>query len=177
VKPRGEPPVIGYYGALEDWFDADLVADVAERNPGWRFVLVGRVVSVDASRLKRLPNVSMPGEQPYALLPGWLHGFDVAIVPFKRTPLTEATNPVKAYEMLAAGKPIVSVPIPEMVALGSLVRLASTPEEFETAIADALRPESADAIEARRAFAREHTWGRRFEALAPAVRALFERGN
>jgi len=167
--------VIGYYGALEDWFDADLVADLAERNPGWRFVLVGRVVSVDASRLARLPNVSLPGEQPYPLIPGWLHQFDVALIPFKRTPLTEATNPVKAYEMLAAGKPIVSVPIPEMVALGPLVRLAGTVEEFEREIIAALRPEAADVIEARRAFAREHTWAKRFAALAPAVGATFER--
>jgi GT2 family glycosyltransferase len=175
VKAPGTPPVIGYYGALEDWFDADLVADLAERNPGWRFVLVGRVVSVDASRLARLPNVSLPGEQPYPLIPGWLHGFDVALIPFKRTPLTEATNPVKAYEMLAAGKPIVSVPIPEMVALGPLVRLAGTVAEFERQITASLRPEGADVIAARRAFAREHTWAKRFGVLAPAVGALFGR--
>jgi len=175
VKAPGTPPAIGYYGALEDWFDADLVADLAERNPGWRFVLVGRVVSVDTSRLARLPNVSLPGEQPYSLIPGWLHQFDVALIPFKRTPLTEATNPVKAYEMLAAGKPIVSVPIPEMVALGPLVRLAGTALEFEREITAALCPEGAGVIEARRAFAREHTWARRFAALAPAVRALFGR--
>ena len=110
-----------------------------------------------------------PGEQPYALVPGWLHRFDVAIIPFKRTPLTEATNPVKAYEMLAAGKPIVSVPIPEVVALGPLVRLAATAAEMEHAIADALRPEPPEVIEARRAFAREHTWDRRYEALAAAL--------
>jgi glycosyltransferase involved in cell wall biosynthesis len=173
VKPRGEPPVIGYYGALEDWFDADLVADVAERRPDWRFVLVGRVVSVDVSRLEKLSNVTLPGEQPYALIPGWLHQFDVAIVPFKRLPLTEATNPVKAYEMLAAGKPIVSVPIPEMVALPPLVRLASTAAEMEREIAAALQPEAPAVIEARRAFAREHTWEKRFLVLAPATRAAF----
>ena len=173
VKPRGEPPVIGYYGALEDWFDADLVADVAERRPDWQFVLVGRPVSVDTSRLATLANVSLPGEQPYALIPGWLHQFDVAIVPFKRLPLTEATNPVKAYEMLAAGKPIVSVPIPEMAALGPLVRLASTAAEMEREIAAALPPEAPAVIEARRAFAREHTWAKRFERLAPATRAAF----
>ena len=173
VKPRGEPPVIGYYGALEDWFDAALVADVAERRPDWRFVLVGRVVSVDASRLSRLPNVTLAGEQSYALIPGWLHQFDVAIVPFKRLPLTEATNPVKAYEMLAAGKAVVSVPIPEMVALGPLVRLAGTAAEMEREIAAALVPEDPARIEARRAFAREHTWAKRFEVLAPATRAAF----
>ncbi len=175
ARTRGEPPVIGYYGALEDWFDADLVADVAERRPDWKFVLVGRPVSVDTSRLSRLPNVSLPGEQPYATIPGWLHQFDVAIIPFKRTPLTEATNPVKAYEILASGKPIVSVPIPEMVALGPLVRLAGTAEELEREILAALRPEDPAVIEARRAFAREHTWSKRFEVLAPATRATFRR--
>jgi GT2 family glycosyltransferase len=169
TKAPGARPVIGYYGALEDWIDADLVADVAALRPDWSFILVGRPVSIDQSRLKRLPNVALPGEQPYALVPGWLHQFDVAIIPFKRTPLTEATNPVKAYEMLAAGKPIVSVPIPEMVALGPLVRLASTAEEMVRAIEDALRPETAEVIEARRAFAREHTWDRRFASLAKAL--------
>jgi glycosyltransferase involved in cell wall biosynthesis len=176
LKPRAEPPVIGYYGALEDWIDTGLVADLAERRRDWRFVLVGRPVSADVSRLAALPHVALPGEQPYSAIPGWLYRFDVAIIPFKRTPLTEATDPVKAYEMLASGKPIVSVPIPEMVPLGRLVRLASTAEEFERAIADALRPEAPAVIEARRAYAREHTWRARFAVLAPATRATFARG-
>jgi GT2 family glycosyltransferase len=175
-KPVGTtPPVVGYYGAIEDWLDTDLVADLAERRPDWKFVLVGRPVSADVSRLAALPNVSLPGEQAYALIPGWLHQFDVAIIPFKRLPLTEATNPVKAYEILAAGKPIVSVPIPEMAAMGPLVRLASTAEEFERAIEGALAPEDAAIVEARRAFARQHTWAQRFEVLAPATRAAFTR--
>lgn len=175
TKAPGPRPVIGYYGALEDWIDADLVADVAERRPDWSFVLVGRPVSLDTSRLSRLANVSMPGEQPYPLIPGWLHQFDVAIIPFKRTPLTEATNPVKAYEILASGKPIVSVPIPEMAALGPLVRLAATAAKMEREIANALAAEDPALIEARRAFAREHTWSKRFLVLAAATTALFAR--
>jgi len=172
-RPHGERPVIGYYGALEDWFDADLVADLAERRPDWSFVLVGRTVGADTSRLSRLDNVSLCGEQPYSAIPEWLDRFDVAIVPFKRTPLTEATNPVKAYEILAAGKPIVSVPIPEMALLGDLVRLAGNPEEFEREIEAGLLDEDRATIEARRAFAREHTWSRRFGVLAPATRGVF----
>jgi glycosyltransferase involved in cell wall biosynthesis len=175
VKPRHETPVMGYYGALEDWFDADLVADLAQRRPDWKFILVGRPVSVDLSRLGRLANVELPGEQPYALIPGWLHRFDVAIIPFKRTPLTEATNPVKAYEMLAAGKPIVSVPIPEMKAIAPLVRLAETAEQFEREIAAALEPEDPAGVEERRAFARQHTWWERFAVLEPATRATLRR--
>jgi GT2 family glycosyltransferase len=175
AKPRGEPTVIGYYGALEDWIDTDLVADVAERRRDWRFVLVGRPVSADVSRLERLPHVALAGEQPYPAIPGWLYQFDVAIIPFKRTPLTEATDPVKAYEILASGKPIVSVPIPEMVALGSLVRLASTAEEFEREIEAGLAERDPAAVEARRAHARQHTWAKRFAVLAPATRAAFTR--
>jgi len=108
----------------------------------------------------------MPGEKHYSVIPDWLGRFDVAILPFKRTALTEATNPVKAYEILASGKPLVSVPIPEMASLVPLVRLASTVDEFEKEIADALEGDSDELIEQRQAFARLHTWEERFELLS-----------
>lgn len=175
VRPRtrGPRPVVGYYGAIADWFDADLVADLAERRPDWDFILVGSTFTADTSRLSRLPNVLLPGEQPYADLPHWLDRYDVTIVPFRRLPLTEATNPVKAYEMLAAGKPVVAVPIPEMAQLAPLVRLASTPAEFEEQITRALAESDPDLVEQRRAFARENTWERRYAGLAPRVAATF----
>jgi glycosyltransferase involved in cell wall biosynthesis len=163
-RARNARPVIGYYGAIADWFDSALVADLAERRPDWDFLLIGSTYGADISRLARLPNVSLPGEEPYESLPEWLGRFDVAIIPFKRTKLTEATNPVKVYEMLAGGKPIVSVPLPEVAALAPLVRLASNAEEFEREIA-ALLAHPDEGIEARRAFAKEHTWERRFEVL------------
>jgi glycosyltransferase involved in cell wall biosynthesis len=166
-------PVIGYYGAIADWFDSALVAELAERRPDWDFLLIGSTYAGDISRLVKLPNVSVTGEEPYESLPMWLGRFDVAIIPFKRTPLTEATNPVKVYEMLAGGKPVVSVPIPEVAALAPLVRLASTAEEFEQEIAAALVDD--DDGEARRAFARENTWERRFDVLAAAVEAVVAR--
>src|SRR5437763_3041915 len=131
---RPKRPLIGYYGAIADWFDSDLVADLAERRPDWDFILVGSTFSADLSRLSQLSNVTLPGEKPYAEIPDWLAKFDVAILPFKRMPLTEATNPVKAYEIFAAGKPIVSVPLPEMLLLAPLARLASTTAEFEREI-------------------------------------------
>jgi glycosyltransferase involved in cell wall biosynthesis len=165
-------PVIGYYGAIADWFDSQLVADLATRRPEWDFVLVGSPYLGDLSRLARLPNVSLPGEQPYASIPEWLGRFDVAIIPFRRTKLTEATNPVKVYEMLAAGKPIVSVPIPEVAALAPLVRLASTADEFEREIAAAIAEDDDDAVERRRAFAREQTWEQRFDTFSAFLSRL-----
>ena len=167
-------PVIGYYGAIADWFDSALVAELAERRPDWDFLLIGSTYGAGISRLAQMPNVSLPGEEPYESLPQWLGRFDVAIIPFKRTKLTEATNPVKVYEMLAGGKPIVSVPLPEVAALAPLVRLASSADEFEREIVDVLAHPD-EGIDARRAFAKEHTWERRFEVLrgvtTAAVRA------
>ncbi|HEU0048510.1 MAG TPA: glycosyltransferase, partial [Nitrososphaera sp.] len=121
--------------------------------------------------------VSLLGEKHYAEIPDWVSKFDVVIIPFKRTPLTESTNPVKAYEILAAGKPIVSVPIPEMRALSRFVRLASDAKEFEKEISDALTDNEPKQIEARRAFAKENTWEKRYEALAPAVRNVFAKAS
>ena len=174
---RGGRPVIGYYGAIADWFDSDLVVDLAERRPDWDFVLVGSTDLGDVSRLSKLANVRLTGEKPYAEIPEWLARFDVALLPFKRAPLTEATNPVKAYEILASGKPLVSVPLPEMIALAPLVRLASTPREFETEIMAALEPGDARLVEERRAFARANTWQRRFEEFAQAVPDAFPRAS
>lgn len=172
-RTREVRPVIGYYGAIADWFDADLVADLAERRPDWDFILVGSTFTADTSRLSKLPNVLLPGEQPYATLPHWLDRFDVAIVPFRRIPLTEATNPVKAYEMLAAGKPVVAVPIPEVALLAPLVRLASTAAEMEAQISETLAEDDPELVERRRAFARKNTWARRYADLAPRVAATF----
>jgi glycosyltransferase involved in cell wall biosynthesis len=171
-KPKAARPVIGYYGAIADWFDSDLVADLAERRPDWDFVLVGGTFTGDVSRLSRLANVTLTGEKPYAEVPDWLARFDVTILPFKRLPLTEATNPVKAYEIFAAGKPLVSVPLPEMAQFAPLVRLAADAASFEREIRVALEEADGELVRRRRAFAKEHTWQKRFEALAPAIRDL-----
>jgi GT2 family glycosyltransferase/glycosyltransferase involved in cell wall biosynthesis len=174
---KSERTVIGYYGAIADWFDADLVADLAKRRPDWDFVLVGSTFSADIQRLSKLPNVSLPGEKHYAEIPDWLGQFDVAIIPFKRIELTEATNPVKAYEILASGKPVVSVPIPEMASLVPLVRLASSAEEFEKEIIEALAENQPGLVDQRRDFAKENTWQKRYETLAPSVRSIFPKAS
>ncbi|HEV8230937.1 MAG TPA: glycosyltransferase, partial [Thermoanaerobaculia bacterium] len=174
---NGSRPIIGYYGAIADWFDSDLVADLAERRSDWDFVLIGDTFTADLERLRTLSNVRLLGEKLYSEIPDWLASFDAAIIPFKRVPLTEATNPVKAYEILAAGKPLVSVPLPEMVRLGPLVRLASDAPEFDEQISSALEATDWRAIAERQAFARENTWESRFAFLAPQVAAAFPKAS
>lgn len=177
ASKRHKRPVIGYYGAIADWFDSDLVADLAEKRPDWDFVLVGSTYTADLTRLSKLPNVTLPGEKPYAEIPQWLGRFDVALLPFKRVPLTEATNPVKAYEILAAGKPLVSVPLPEMIPMSAVVRFGSTASEFEREIAAALTEKDPALLEERRRFARENTWQKRFDVLLPATRSVFPKAS
>lgn len=162
-------PVIGYFGAISEWFDVALVAELARRRTDWDFLLVGSTWNTNVRALRRLPNVTLAGEQPYASLPQWIERFDACIIPFRRTPLTEATNPVKAYEMLASGRPVVSVPLPEVVALTPHVRLAGTPVEFERELEAALGERDAAHAESRRAFARGETWDRRASELLAAI--------
>ncbi len=184
VHSPAQRPQIGYYGAIADWFDSDLMADLAQRRPDWDFLLVGATATAYLKRLSHLPNVQLLGEQPYASLPDWLRRMDVLLIPFKRLPLTEATNPVKAYEILAAGKPLVSVPLPEVVALNKqgnerepIVQLAGTADEFERELALALANNTPQLAAQRRAFARAHTWQARCDELLPAARACFPQAS
>lgn len=107
-------PVIGYYGAISDWFDWEKVCYVAKRRPEWDVVLIGGVTNYK-KELERYSNIKLLGEMAYDQLPKALAGFDVCIIPFDTsTNLIKATNPVKFYEYLSAGKKIVATDIPEL---------------------------------------------------------------
>ncbi|MBM3746393.1 MAG: glycosyltransferase [Acidobacteria bacterium] len=164
-------PIVGYYGAISTWFDVDLVASLATQRRGWSFVLIGATAGADVRTLQALPNVHLLGEIPYADLPTHLHQFDVCIIPFKAGRLTEATNPVKLYEYLSAGKPVVTVPLPEVMPFvqGRLAYAASGEAEFLTALELALREDSAERRAARVAFSSSNTWAERFAALKSAI--------
>ena len=132
------------------------MADLAELRPGWKFELIGSTYTGDVSRLAKLPNVALLGEKPYAELPRLMAGWDCCIIPFKRIPLTEATNPVKAYEMLAAGKPLVAVDLPELrpMAREGLLSLADDARGFAEAIEGAVAGDGRTERDRRRALRR-----------------------
>jgi GT2 family glycosyltransferase/glycosyltransferase involved in cell wall biosynthesis len=158
--------VIGYYGAIAEWFDLELVAAVAKKFRECCLVLVGSDTVRAKSKLGRLPNVKFIGEVPYRELPYYLYGFDVCILPFKVMPLTRATNPVKVYEYLSAGRQVVSIDLPEMEQFGDLVRVANNHSDFISAVDAALNQEpDPDAVRKRQAFAKEQTWTHRVDTL------------
>jgi len=179
-------PVVGYYGAISAWFDIAAVAEASRRHPEWSFALVGDTAGASLESLDGRPNVHRFGEVPYEKLPAYVAGFDVCTIPFERTPLTEATNPVKLYEYLATGKPIVARRLPELEPFAGVVTLYDAREEFVGALERAVREQgTADLADRRRALARENTWEVRYRDLRqrldtikpPSTNALPPRGR
>lgn len=166
--------VIGYFGAIAEWFDLDLVRAVAQAHPDALVLLVGNDTAGAGAALADLPNVRLTGEVPYADLPYWLHGFDVCLLPFKVIPLTLATNPVKVYEYLAAGKPVVSVDLPELSQFGGRVHVAGDRAQFIGHVGAALAAGSGAGADERQAFAAGQTWAHRAEAFDQALAGLEE---
>ncbi|WP_240201609.1 glycosyltransferase [Pseudomonas sp. PDNC002] len=164
-RDRLQRQVIGYFGAIASWFDHELVANIAEAFPQHVILLIGADTVGAAARLRRFANVEFIGEVPYTALPYYVHGFDLCILPFRISALTLATNPVKVYEYLAAGKPVVSVDLPEITQFGSLVQVAGNGEAFIAAIELALATPTREQIAQRQAFAAQQTWAHRVDAL------------
>lgn len=162
-------PIIGYYGAISDWFDMKLVAHCATQRPDWNFVLIGATFGADLQPVAGLENVHFLGEKPYKDLPGYLAYFDVCTIPFKVIPLTLATNPVKFYEYLSSGKPVVSIELPELLAYQEDCYLARNPDAFLAQLERAYNERKDEKLIGRRLkLASENSWDARVSAILEA---------
>lgn len=164
-------PVVGYMGAISQWFDLEAIRILAEKHPDWRFVLLGPV-QIDIRSVQDLNNVWFLGKKEYRHLPLYAEKFDVATIPFKINRLTKAVNPVKIYEYFALGKPVVSSRLPELEQFENLCSLADNTEDFvlkvEKALANLQSSDtriSNDTITMRKNVAKENTWERRCEEI------------
>jgi len=168
-------PVVGYYGAISEWFDAPGVLWAARSHPDWSFVLIGDTWGADVSRFSMCDNITLLGEKPYADLPAYLSAFDVCTIPFLRIPLTQATNPVKFYEYLSTGKPIVAASLPDLRRFNAVIHTYSTPKQFVTCLETALAVESPQLARRRRAIAQENTWPKRYQQIKACLKELYGR--
>ncbi len=157
---------VGYVGSLDFWFDIETVHVAATRHPEWEFVLFGRIESNEIRHLGSLPNVRLMGEVPYATLRFHLGSMDVCMIPFRISPLTLATNPLKLYEYFACGHPVVSSPLPEVQEFKDLVYIASGPEQFVAQLEAAMDENSLSNAIGRRVVAERESWGARCSAIA-----------
>jgi GT2 family glycosyltransferase/glycosyltransferase involved in cell wall biosynthesis len=162
-------PVAGYVGAIAEWFDVELVQDLAHARPDWHFVLIGRA-SVDVTAISSLSNVHFLGEKPYEVVPAYVSEFDVCLIPFRVDALTAATDPVKFYEYLSAGRPVIATPLPELEPHRDVATLAPDAAAFAAALDGARRDDSPEARAARRSFAIDHSWDGRVDDVERILR-------
>ncbi len=158
-------PRIGFVGAITGYkLDLPLLRRLAVSHPEWSIVLIGKVGEgdpwADIGPLASVPNVHLLGPRPYAELPAYLKGFDVAILPSAQNAYTRGMFPMKFFEYLAAGCPVVSTALPALRAYGHVASLAESEAAFVTAVERCLRGQTPP-IDARLDVAREHTYERR----------------
>ena len=165
-------PVIGYYGALHK-LDMQLIQAMATARPHWSFLFIGPFQGyqgADVSPLGELQNVHLLGARPHESLPNYLRGVNVAILPVQVNQLTLNMCPLKLYEFLAAGKPVVSADLPEVRAVaGDLVKTARNATEFIRRIEECLAEDDPSLVKRRTALADQNSWEARFAMLETLI--------
>jgi glycosyltransferase involved in cell wall biosynthesis len=170
-------PVIGFFGLIEEWIDQDLIAFLAKSRPSWSFVFIGRA-AVDTMRISSFSNLYLLGPRPYSEMPAYAKGFDVATIPFVVNELTLDSNPLKLREYLAAGRAVVSTPLPEICKYEPIVQIAKTYEEFVEKIEFALKTNGPEQIQKRIEAVAHESWESRVEDISKIVQShLQNRGK
>ena len=126
-------PRLGFFGVIDERFDIELLNSLATERPDWQFVMIGPVVKIDPDTLPKHPNIHYLGAKKYDELPAYLAGWDIALLLFARNESTRFISPTKTPEYLAAGKPVISTSIRDVVRpYGDLelVRIADAPTDF-----------------------------------------------
>jgi glycosyltransferase involved in cell wall biosynthesis len=152
---------LGFFGVIDERMDYDLLREVSAQRPAWQIILIGPTAKIDPASLPRAANIHYLGPKSYAVLPDYLAGWDVALLPFARNEATRYISPTKTPEYLAAGKPVVSTSIHDVVrpyGQQGLARIADTPSDFIAAVEDALGEDAAERTRAADAFLSHMSW-------------------
>jgi glycosyltransferase involved in cell wall biosynthesis len=185
--PSGRP-IVGYYGVIDERIDLDLITYVSNVMPQVNFIMIGPFAKIDPASLSHPANVHYLGKKDYAELPAYLKGFNVAMMPFALNDSTKFISPTKTLEFMAAGKPVVSTPIYDVVRdYSDCVSIARDPEDFVAAIRDCLAesPASRSSREAHYdSILRKTSWDstvqsmlEKIEAALPQTRAYHGTGQ
>ena len=168
-------PRLGFFGVIDERIDFELIAMLATAKPDWQIMMVGPCVKIDPSSLPRRQNIHYFGQQAYAQLPAFLAGWDVCLQPFALNEATRFISPTKTLEYMAAGLPIVSTPITDVVEpFGEIVRIARGPRAFLHACELALA-ESAAEKEHRTALMRAALAGTSWDRTVAQMHELIQR--
>lgn len=170
-------PRLGFFGVVDERMDLALLREVAERRPDFHLVLIGPFAKIDPAELPRRPNIHYLGPKKYDELPRYIAGWDVAVMPFALDESTRFISPTKTLEYLAAGKPVISTPIPDVVrpyGQRGFVRIARDAAELVAATVAALAERGTPAFESRRescdAFVARTSWDRTWAHMHALLR-------
>jgi glycosyltransferase involved in cell wall biosynthesis len=167
-------PIVLFSGNLAPHkVDFDLIEFLSRQNPQWTVVLIGPLweglPQKRADRLQGLPNIQLLGFVPYEKLPSYLKAADVLIIPYLLNEVTEKVFPIKFFEYLATGKPIVATALPSLSDYGQAVALCRTYETFAQAVGEAIQSDSEEKQKRRLDLARQNTWEHRLEEMSAAI--------
>jgi glycosyltransferase involved in cell wall biosynthesis len=176
-------PVYGYIGGITEKLDFDLLETVAARveTDGGCLVLVGPInvppgePSNRVERLRASPGVIFTGKKPAEEIPDYVRAFDVGLIPYKMGDQARSIDPLKLYEYLAFGKPVVAVDIPSMQSFGKVVRIAKDPDDFSRLMREAALDKDDMRAAERRALASEQSWEKRAAQISDAIEAILPR--
>lgn len=167
-------PILGYFGAIAKWFDYELIKNIAGRHPEWNIVLIGWDYddTIKKSGIEEFKNIHYLGIKEYGILPEYAVWFDVCILPFLINEITNSTSPIKLFEYMALGKPVVATPIREVSNYKSPL-VAGTPDEFVKKVSQALQlkddPAYLGMVDGE---AKDNTWKKRFDDLDGILTSL-----
>jgi UDP-galactopyranose mutase len=185
-RPQVEPddqaalprPRAGYFGVIDERMDFSLVAQLADLEPGLQLVMVGPTAKISPSDLPRRPNIHWLGIKRYDELPAYIAGWDVALLPFAHNEATRFTSPTKVPEYLAAGKPVVSTAIRDVVhpyGIQGMVRIAGRAEGFVAAVRDALTDGNTSRLPAVDRALKQMSWDQTWHSMDRLCQAAKDR--
>lgn len=174
-------PRFGFFGVIDERFDIDLISQVAQRKPEWQFVLLGPVVKIDPATLPNHANMHYLGGKSYNELPNYIAGWDIATIPFAINESTRFISPTKTPEYLAAGKPVISTPIRDVVSPygdNKLVHIVNNANEFiaaaEVELAKKRRTSWTKKVDA---FLEGNSWDRTWSQMVRNIEATIQQNN
>jgi glycosyltransferase involved in cell wall biosynthesis len=169
-------PVLGFIGAVDDHkLDLELIERLADHFPSCSIVLIGSIRRIEQKRaLPQRANVHYLGPRRQADLPCYVKGMDVCLIPYQLNDYTRSISPLKLYEYLAAGKPVVSTALPGIMSQAGVVHLAQTREEFIRLVGEVFHTDTPDNSSARTSLAAAHSWNARISEIEQLLTRLLE---
>lgn len=157
-------PTVGYIGSIFQWLDIEWIDFAAKNLPQYEFIFIGPI-QIDISNLMMKKNIHFLGPKPYKDLPKYIKAFNVAVIPFVIDGVTLKASPIKFYEYLSSGIPIVSTELPDLLTFKDHVYLVKNKEDYIHCIKESINNDSISSMNVRMEIAKKYSWEYRFQTL------------